>query len=278
MPRICLVLETEEESGSDNLIPLLKQAKEATGEPDFLFCMDSGCIDYEQLWLTSSLRGVAMVDIEVKSGINGYHSGEVGGIVPETFRILRLLLDRLDDSKSGSVCQELQVETPKWKDEEAEYLTKLKGMDLCTKFPILEQSKYAIHEGGLKEMYLENVWRANLSITGCDGLPPIAMAGNVVRSSTSARLSMRLSPIQSVDECIKIITDKVTKDVPYGAQVTVLRTNGGPGWCMKMPEPWLDQAIKQAGADFFDGKPTGSYGEGGSIPFLKELEGMYPQT
>ena len=80
-------------------------------------------------------------------------------------------------------------------------------------------------------MYLENVWRANLSITGCDGLPPISTAGNVLRSSTSVRLSMRLSPIQSVDESIKIITDKVTKDVPYGAQVKILRTNGGPGWC-----------------------------------------------
>lgn len=63
MPRVCLVLETEEESGSDSLIELLNLAKESTGVPDFLFCMDSGCIDYEQLWLTSSLRGVAMVDI-----------------------------------------------------------------------------------------------------------------------------------------------------------------------------------------------------------------------
>ena len=66
--------------------------------------MDSGCIDYDQLWLTSSLRGVAIVDIEIKHGLNGYHSGEVGGIVPETFRILRMLLDRLDDSKNGTVC------------------------------------------------------------------------------------------------------------------------------------------------------------------------------
>ena len=66
MPRICIVLETEEESGSDSLIQLLDQAKETTGVPDFLFCLDSGCIDYDHLWLTSSLRGVAMLDIQVK--------------------------------------------------------------------------------------------------------------------------------------------------------------------------------------------------------------------
>ena len=47
---------------------------------------------------------------------------------------------------------------------------------------------------------------------------------------------------------------------------------------MREPEQWLGDAINQAGAAFFDGKPTASYGEGGSIPFLKELEGLYPQT
>lgn len=107
MPRVVLVLETEEESGSDNLIPLLHMAKEATGVPDLLFCMDSGCIDYEQLWMTSSLRGVAMVDFEVCCGLESYHSGEVGGIVPETFRVVRSLLDRLDNSANGKTCDEL---------------------------------------------------------------------------------------------------------------------------------------------------------------------------
>ena len=47
MPRVCLVLETEEESGSISLIDLLNMAQEVTGVPDFLFCMDSGCIDYD---------------------------------------------------------------------------------------------------------------------------------------------------------------------------------------------------------------------------------------
>ena len=101
MPRVCLVLETEEESGSTSLLELLDMAKDATGVPDYLFCMDSGCIDYDQLWLTSSLRGLAALDFEVKSGLAGYHSGEVGGVVPETFRIVRALLDRLDDPQTG---------------------------------------------------------------------------------------------------------------------------------------------------------------------------------
>jgi hypothetical protein len=108
---------------------------------------------------------------------------------------VRQLLDRLDDSKTGIVAiKELQKEVPIYKEKEAEYLSNLKGMDLCTKFPIVEGSKYSIHEGGLKEMYLENTWRPNLSITGVDGMPKIALAGNAVRPHTSLRLSMRLCP------------------------------------------------------------------------------------
>jgi len=103
LPRICLVLESEEESGSDNLISLLKLSEEYIGKPDCLFCMDSGCLDYKKLWITSSLRGVVKIDLKVECGITAYHSGEVGGIVPETFRIVRALLDRIDDPKTSKV-------------------------------------------------------------------------------------------------------------------------------------------------------------------------------
>lgn len=89
MPRVALVLETEEESGSPNLVALLEQAKDFIQPPDMLFCMDSGAFDYNQLWITSSLRGICIIDLTVELGSAGYHSGEVGGIVPETFRIVR---------------------------------------------------------------------------------------------------------------------------------------------------------------------------------------------
>lgn len=89
MPRVALVLETEEESGSHYLIPLLKMASDSIGKPDAVFCMDSGVLDYKSLWITSSLRGICMVDFKVEIGKAGYHSGEVGGIVPETFRVVR---------------------------------------------------------------------------------------------------------------------------------------------------------------------------------------------
>ena len=63
----------------------------------------------------------------VECGKAAYHSGEVGGIVPETFRIVRQLLDRLDNSATGQVCEELVVPTPDWKVEEAKYMVSISG-------------------------------------------------------------------------------------------------------------------------------------------------------
>jgi acetylornithine deacetylase/succinyl-diaminopimelate desuccinylase-like protein len=277
MPRICLVLETEEESGSPNLIALLKIAKDATGSPDYCFCLDSGAFNYEQLWITSSLRGICIIDMTVQIGINGYHSGEVGGVVPETFRVVRQLLDRLDDPVTGKPMSELETELPQWKKDEAEFMVNLAGDEMCKKYAIVEGGKYCSQDD-LKEMYLNNTWRANLSITGADGLPPIAMAGNVVRASTSVRLSMRLPPKMDPAKAQAAIESKLTTDVPYGAKITLAGGHTGSGWCMNDLHPWLDASIKKAGTDFYDGKPSGSYGMGGSIPFLSELEKMYPQT
>ena len=106
MPRCAMVLETEEESGSESLVKLLELARERIGTPDFCFCMDSGAFDYNKLWCTSSLRGISELTLEVQFGKSGYHSGEVGGIIPETFRIVRQLLDRVDDPITGRVSEE----------------------------------------------------------------------------------------------------------------------------------------------------------------------------
>lgn len=243
-----------------------------------MFCLDSGAFDYDQLWVTSSLRGICIIDMTVQIGKDGYHSGEVGGVVPETFRVVRQLLDRLDSSETGKPMAELETELPKWKEEEAEKMVKQAGRKgICDKYAICEGGKYC-SEDNLKEMYLNNQWRANLSVTGADGLPPIQMAGNVVRSSTSLRLSMRLPPNMDPKKAQAEIEKKLTTDVPYGAKVTLKGGHTGSGWCMKDLHPWLDAQIKKSGTDFFEGKPAGSYGMGGSIPFLSELEKMYPQT
>ena len=116
LPRVLIVIETEEESGSESLLYLLDKAKDIIKTPDYCFCMDSGCMDYESLWMTSSLRGCAKVDAKIEHSKIAYHSGEAGGIVPETFAILRTLLNRLDDPETGKVHDDFQPkEYPEWK-------------------------------------------------------------------------------------------------------------------------------------------------------------------
>jgi len=122
--------------------------------------------------MTSSLRGIACVDFNVQCGLNGYHSGEVGGIVPETFRIVRYLLDRIDDSKTGKVVDDFQVVIPDWKIEEAKMLVEMKNDELYKKYKVVDKCDHCT-DCGLEQMYLNNVWNANLSITGISGIPDI---------------------------------------------------------------------------------------------------------
>lgn len=239
--------------------------------------MDSGAFDYNQLWITSSLRGVCITDMKVEIGSAGYHSGEVGGIVPETFRVVRQLLDRLDDAKTGTTVPELNVPVPDWKQKEAEFMAALSGPEMHNKYGVVEGAGYC-HQDDLVRMYLANTWESNLSVTGADGLPAIQSAGNVVRASTSVRLSMRLPPAMNPGEAKAIIEKILTTDVPYNAKITLSPVGAGSGWSMKVLSPSLDKAIKESGAAFYDGKETGSYGMGGSIPFLSELGDMYPES
>ena len=274
--RIVLVLETEEESGSPNLINLLNIAKDFIGNPDYLFCLDSGAFDYNQLWLTSSLRGITLMDVTVKAGKGGYHSGEVGGIVPETFRVMRHLLNRLDDPKTGLPMEELNTELPAYARPEAERMVALSGEAMCKKYKMEEGVKYCSQDN-LVEMYLNNTWRANLSVTGAGGLPDYNRAGNVVRPQTTLRLSYRLPPNMDCHKAAAIVKQKLTTDVPHDCIVEIKGDHNGNGWCMKDPEPWFHDVINNASKNFYD-REYGSYGMGGSIPFLSQLGGLYPNT
>ena len=66
-------------------------------------CLDSGCATYDTLWLTTSLRGLVAATLRVNVIAEGWHSGMAGGLVPSSFRLARILLDRIEDSATGRV-------------------------------------------------------------------------------------------------------------------------------------------------------------------------------
>ena len=218
-----------------------------------------------------------MVDLTVSAGKSGYHSGEVGGIVPETFRVVRALLNRLDDPLTGKCMKELETELPSYVRPEAERMVALSGHEMCKKYKMHEGVEYCSQDD-LIEMYLNNTWRANLSITGAAGLPHFSKAGNVVRANTTVRVSMRLPPNKDAHEAAAQIKEKLSTNVPHNCKVDIHGNNDGNGWCMKEPAEWLHDTMQSVAREFYEGKDYGSYGMGGSIPFLSQLGGLYPKT
>ena len=100
-PRIIGLIETCEESGSYDLLPYVDALRTRLGDVGLVVCLDSGAGNYDQLWLTNSLRGMASGVLRVDVLTEGVHSGDASGVVPSSFRVLRQVLDRLEDSATG---------------------------------------------------------------------------------------------------------------------------------------------------------------------------------
>lgn len=209
------------------------------------------------------------------------HSGDAGGIVPESFRIVRTILDRIDDVKTGKVVDAFQVKVPEKRMAEIEQASKLLGKKLYDHFPFVAGAvPMADPSDPLKaatELMLNRNWRASMAVTGAEGLPKLKDAGNVLRSETSIRISLRipptLDPVKAKEDLIQLIT----KDPPYGAKVEVINISAGPGMHCNEMTPDLEKAVKDASKNFYGHEPI-YYGEGGSIPFLSELAKEYPKA
>ena len=95
--RCVLLIEASEESGSPDLPAHVEALADRIGTPSLVVCLDSGCGDYDRLWVTTSLRGLVGGTLRVDVLTEGVHSGAASGVVPSSFRIVRQLLDRIED-------------------------------------------------------------------------------------------------------------------------------------------------------------------------------------
>ena len=187
------------------------------GEPDLVICLDSGCGNYEQLWGTTSLRGVINGVLTVDVLSEGVHSGAASGIVPSSFRIARQLLSRLEDEKTGAVAQDFHVEIPPARAAEAREVAGLLGDDIAGRFPLVEGMRYA--QDDPVALLLAGTWKPALSIIGAAGLPAPADGGNVLRPQTSLKLSLRIPPTLDAARASQRMTEILEADPPYGAKV-----------------------------------------------------------
>lgn len=272
--RCVVLIEACEESGSYDLPFYVDHLAERIGKPSLVVCLDSGCGNYEQLWCTTSLRGMAGGNLRVSVLSEGVHSGDASGIVPSSFRILRSLLDRLEDQATGTIrIDDLFVEIPAERVEQAHRVAEVLGSEVFDKFPFLAGMTPVASD--LTELVLNRTWRPALAITGVDGLPPLGSAGNVLRPTTAVKVSLRLPPTLDGETAGKTLSRLLLDAPPYGARVEFSLEKSSTGWNAPAMSPWLSTAIAEASEAFF-GKPAMYMGEGGTIPFMGMLGEKFP--
>lgn len=274
--RSVVIIEACEESGSYDLPFYIDHLLDRIGKPELVICLDSGCGNYEQLWNTTSLRGLIGGKLDVQILTEGVHSGDASGIVPSSFRLLRQLLDRIDNNRTGQVSDPaFSVNIPPQRQQQAELAAQVLNDQLATRFPFVEGAQ-AVNTDPT-ELILNRTWRPALSITGADGLPALANAGNVLRPGTSVKLSLRIPPGCDAARASNRLKEILESDPPCGAKVTFTPDWAATGWHAPAMANWLTEAIDQASATYF-GKPAMHMGEGGTIPFMGMLGEKFPQA
>ncbi|MFT5283989.1 MAG: acetylornithine deacetylase/succinyl-diaminopimelate desuccinylase-like protein [Planctomycetota bacterium] len=274
--RCVVLIEACEESGSYDLPFYIDHLSEQIGEPSLVVCLDSGCGDYERMWSTTSLRGMVVGNLRIDILNEGVHSGDASGIVPSSFRVLRSLLTRLEDVSSGQILpDELIVEIPEQRKEQAAAAAEILGDSIHTKFPFVDGATHM--DGDLADLVLARTWKAALSVTGVDGIPSIDSAGNVLRPFTRMKLSLRIPPTLNANEANDFVKQLLEKDPPYGSRVHFDGEDGGQGWNAPALADWLGESVAAASSVFF-GNPAAYMGEGGSIPFMGMLGTKFPKA
>ena len=269
-----ILIEACEESGSYDLPAYVDHLAARIGAPSLVVCLDSGCGDYDRLWLTTSLRGLVGGALKVEVLSEGVHSGTASGVVPSSFRILRSLLSRLEDETTGQIkLSELHAQIPPGRIAEAKAAAvSLDASELRT-LPFVPGVRPMADDPA--ELLLNRTWRPTLSVTGLDGAPPLANAGNVLRPMTAAKLSIRLPPTVDAERARAAVKAALEADPPYGARVIFDAEDAGGGWNAPALAPWLRASIDRASQGAF-GRDAALMGEGGSIPFMGMLGAKFP--
>jgi acetylornithine deacetylase/succinyl-diaminopimelate desuccinylase-like protein len=283
-PRIVGLIETCEESGSADLLPYVDALRPRLGDVGLVICLDSGAGNYDQLWLTTSLRGMASGVLRVEILTEGVHSGDASGLVPSSFRIMRQVLDRLEDSATGRLLPaSFHCEVPAERLAQARATAAILGEEVYRRFP------WAHHDCGGSTLFalptttdpvealLNRTWRPTLSVTGAEGFPDIGSAGNVLRPFTAFKLSLRLPPLVEAAQAVQQLKALLEDNAPYQARVTFEGLSSATGWNAPATTPWFEQALQDASQAHF-GAACGSIGQGGTIPLMNLLSQGFPKA
>ena len=256
--RTVIIIEASEESGSPDLPAYIAHFSDRIGTPDLVVCLDSGCGNYEQLWLTTSLRGMVI------------------GTLTSSFRIARHLLSRIENIETGEIIvPQLQVAIPEDRVAQARAAAAILGDAVITELPFSGGTQAMA--GSNEDAILQKTWKAQLAITAVDGYPAPANGGNVLLPFTTLKLSIRVPPSGDAEAARAAVKAALERDSPYNAEVSFEAPRGENGWNAPTLAPWLAASLEKASQAAF-GKSMAAQGEGGSIPFMGMLGRRYPET
>lgn len=274
--RCVIIIEACEESGSPDLPYYIEALKERIGTPSLVVCLDSGCGNYEQLWVTCSLRGLLNGVLTISTLTEGVHSGAASGIVPSTFRIMRQLLSRLENENTGEILpREFYAQIPEARVQQTAAAAQVLGESVYGEFPFQPGASPVSRD--FTQALLNRTWRPQLAITGAGGLPPLDKSGNVLRPVTAVKVSLRIPALVDAESAVAFLKHALETNPPYGAKVTFEPEQTAYGWNAPALEPWLETSLKRASQDFF-GKEACYWGEGGTIPFMAMLGEKFPRA
>jgi acetylornithine deacetylase/succinyl-diaminopimelate desuccinylase-like protein len=283
-PRIVGLIETCEESGSYDLLPYIDVLRPRLGDVALVICLDSGAGNYDQLWLTTSLRGMASGTLKVEVLTEGVHSGDASGLVPSSFRIMRQVLDRLEDSATGRLLPaSFHCEVPAERLAQAKATAAILGDEVYKRFPWAHYDCGGSTSFALPtttdpvQALLNRTWTPTLSVTGAEGFPALKDAGNVLRPYTAFKLSLRLPPLVDAASAVAQMKALLEDNAPYQAKVTFESNGGATGWNAPGTAPWFEQALNAASQAHF-GSGVGYIGQGGTIPLMNMLSEGFPQA
>ena len=282
--RIVGLIETCEESGSYDLLPYVDALRPRLGDVGLVICLDSGAGNYDQLWLTTSLRGMASGTLKVEVLTEGIHSGDASGLVPSSFRIMRQVLDRLEDSATGRMLPaSFHCEVPADRLAQAKATAAILGEEVYKRFPWAHYDCEGSSTFTLPtttdplQALLYRTWTPTLSVTGAEGFPSLQNAGNVLRPYTAFKLSLRLPPLVDAASAVQEMKTLLEDNAPYQARVTFETGGGATGWNAPGTTPWFEAALNAASQAHFNA-PVGYIGQGGTIPLMNMLSAGFPRA
>ena len=274
-PTCRFLIETGEESGSPDLSFYLDELESVLGVPDLVIVLDTGGIDYDRLWITESLRGIVAGTLSVKVSSVGVHSGHGSGIMPSSFRLARQLLSRIEDENTGEIKPEwLHIDITDKMKEQAKKIVDMNS-DSVDDFPLLDGVEKQVNDP--LDIFLAMNLAPSLSIIGADGIPSIQDAGNVLRTNTDLKVSIRTPPGISADEVAKKVQALLEANPPNGAHVSAEMTEVADGFLSpELPEK-LSDMLEKSGEKFYGNSPMSLF-IGGTIPVMAMLQSRYPDS